>query len=56
MIEIQNDQDLKQELLEENLGLVDNCILMLNTGLQQGVDWNELWQEIKVSQENGHPL
>ena len=49
---------LSSELLQQpqNLELVDQCILMLNTALKNGIDWRELWQEMLVAQEKGHPL
>ncbi|CAD7939024.1 unnamed protein product [Amoebophrya sp. A120] len=54
MEQIQFDADLKALLLEENLELVDNCITMLNA--RGRIDWQQLWQEIKIQQGLGHPL
>eukprot|EP00397_Hematodinium_sp_SG-2012_P004078 GEMP01004089.1.p1 GENE.GEMP01004089.1~~GEMP01004089.1.p1 ORF type:complete len:1114 (+),score=343.21 GEMP01004089.1:92-3433(+) len=54
-----SDQELREQqatLVEMNIELVDQALLMINTGLAAGLDWNALDTQVKQTQKQGHAI
>ncbi|CEM39049.1 unnamed protein product [Vitrella brassicaformis CCMP3155] len=48
--------DRQASLIEQNTDTVEQAIMLMRTALATGVDWQELWTQIKYERRNGHPV
>jgi len=56
LLQTQDENVLKAELIEQNLDDVDKAILVIRSGIANGMDWQELNRIVKLEKKNGNPI